>query len=98
MTVRIPGMEHALVYFTGELDASSAGRIDEVIARARSTSPASITADLSQVTFLGSAALSAFLQAWRDCAAVGTELRMRGPQRTVRRILDLTATARMFGV
>jgi anti-sigma B factor antagonist len=97
MYAALPDAEHGLVYFTGELDAASTGRIAELISRARASAPASITADMSQVTFLDSPALGALVQAWHDCAAVGTVLRIRAPQRAVQHVLDRTSTGHLLG-
>jgi anti-anti-sigma factor len=98
MNARIPDVDHALVYFSGELDAASAARIAEFIARAAAGAPKSITADLSQVPSMDSAALGAFVRAWHDCSAAGIELRMRAPQRRVRFVLDVTRTGTLFGL
>ena len=80
---------------SGELDVVSAPALTEAIS-AVAARFASVTLDLSAVTFMDGAGLSALLGARRRMLADGTLLQIRTPHHRVRHVLRLTNLEAFF--
>jgi anti-sigma B factor antagonist len=85
-TVRdLPGVH--IVALTGELDMDTAqGLSEELTAIAGST----VVVDLADLTFMDSSGISAVVTARNRIGQAGDELVVSRPQRTVRRVLEIT--------
>ena len=76
----------------GELDMTTAGTVDEAIARAAASgSPLEI--DLAEVDFIDGSGLSVLMDAESRARRSSHELRIVAASRSVRRLIDLTDTA-----
>ena len=89
----------AVITLTGEVDVANARGITmRVDAALTETKPTSIILHMSDVTFLDSTGLGAMISARAACTANDIELIVREPSMAVRKILQITATAQLFGV
>ena len=90
----------AVVAVTGEIDMASEAALREVVDSAleREPSPAEITIDLSEVSFLDSAGVRALLVCRGRAADRGARLLVRDPQPTVASVLQITRVNDLFGL
>jgi anti-sigma B factor antagonist len=91
------GAQAVRVGATGEIDAFTAPRLATALSEALSAGVFEITVDLQDVTFLDSAGVHAIAHAYRRARAAGTSLRVRSPQRGVRRTLELSGLWSLVG-
>jgi anti-sigma B factor antagonist len=84
-----PG-RYAVVRARGEIDLSNADELEATIVQGWEETHAPVVVDLSQVEFMGSNGLSALIVALNRLCDEGSELRLRRPSATVRRILEVT--------
>ena len=77
---------------TGDLDMSTAEKLDDAVRAAEATDAKRIVVDLSEVTFMDSSGLKLLLEANARSQANSNRLRLiRGPRR-VQRVFELTKT------
>ena len=77
---------------TGELDMSTADKLDDAVRAAETTDAKRIIIDLSEVTFMDSSGLKLLLEANARSQANSNRLRLiRGPRR-VQRVFEMTKT------
>ncbi len=80
-----------IVSLTGELDLSSADDLHHLlVTELDAAGVTSVTADLTGVTFLDSAALGALIRAYHHADDTGQHFYARNPTRAVHRVLDIT--------
>jgi anti-sigma B factor antagonist len=78
----------AVVRVTGEIDLSNAARLQDQLSLL--VGQGHVVVDLSEVTFIDSTGLTAFIVGHRRAAAAGTGLHLAGATGTVQRLLELT--------
>jgi anti-sigma B factor antagonist len=85
---------------TGEIDVNTAPVLADELeqAIAKVTPPASVVADLSDVTFLGSAGLAVLLGARARCESAGLRLRLVATGRPVLRSLEIAGVQELLPV
>lgn len=74
----------------GELDRAAAPLMRSELAAVVESRPPLVVVDLHEVTFVDAAGLGVLLRAARSLAAQGSRLVLASPQRTVRRVLEMT--------
>ena len=84
------GPGRTAVYLRGELDTSTAPRLQQLLDELRRDGQHRIVLDLSQVAFLGAAALSVFIRVDHALRAAGGALVLTRPTPMVQRILAIT--------
>ncbi|HVL94222.1 MAG TPA: STAS domain-containing protein [Solirubrobacteraceae bacterium] len=87
-----------VLVLVGELDLASAGRFRELAEEAAADAPGMVVADVSEVTFMDSTMLRELLRGHRELAEQGSRLVVAGAQASVRRLLELTGTDRLFAL
>ncbi len=80
----------AVIALSGELDAFDAPELREAFQTVLESTPAVIVLDLSAVTFLDSTVLGAIVGLLRRVREGGGELRTVLPDKTARRIFEIT--------
>jgi anti-sigma B factor antagonist len=85
---------HAVVALRGELDAAGAVCAAVAVTAAGDR----VIVDLSALKFIDCCALGALLRAQERARLAGGDVLLAAPQELVRRVLDLTGIADMFGV
>ncbi len=76
----------------GELDMATSPQLRDYL---RSLSGI-VVVDLSEVTFLDSSGLSAFVVAWKRLREESGDLRLRAPQTSVRQVIEITGLGEML--
>ncbi|MGW4485650.1 STAS domain-containing protein [Amycolatopsis sp. NPDC004368] len=84
------------VEVAGELDASTAPLLEAEFAEVLRRDPEALVADLADVTFCGSAGLSALLTLKFHCVTRDVRLQLV-PSRVVRRAIELTGLDEVLG-
>ena len=92
-TVRDDGVVRVVVH--GELDLSTAPVLDAALV-APEAAGARVTLDLSDMGFMDSSGLAVLIGARRRADDEGLDLTVSGPNDHVRKLLDLTGTARFI--
>ncbi|MCQ8191119.1 STAS domain-containing protein [Streptomyces rugosispiralis] len=85
-----------VVLVNGEVDYETSPVMSAVLRNALRESAEGVDVDLSAVRFWDCSALNALLRLRREALAHGKTVIVRSPSRTVRRVLGLTGTARLF--
>ncbi len=85
-----------VVRVTGEFDADEADAVTAALAAPRDGAALATVVDLGEVTFADSSLLQALLTARQDHATAGLPFVLMAVSPLVRRLLDLTDTARVF--
>lgn len=84
-----------VLVMAGEIDLATSGQFRAVVDEAL-VEKSSLVADMAEVAFMDSTMLRELLRAHRDLEAAGRRFVLAAPQAPVRRLLDLTGTARLF--
>jgi anti-sigma B factor antagonist len=89
-----------LVSVAGEIDMDTAPPMEEALVAAAEHATAStpLLLDLREVSFLGSAGLNLMVACHQRCRAAGTSLVVVAPQRSVARVLRITAVDTVLNV
>jgi len=74
----------------GELDMATAPLLARSLSTTLDTGPSSVALDLSELTFVDSTGLNAFVTASRRADRIGCSFTLRSPRRAVLRTLRLT--------
>lgn len=85
-----------VIRISGDLDAQTAGRLDEVIAAQRTAGRSEIVLDLAGLDFLDSSGLRSMVLARGPAGDVRVEL--RSPSSSVLRLLDITGLTEVFDI
>ena len=88
---------HVLVIPSGELDIAEKGRLDDLFEAATQVS-SHLIADLSDVTFLDSTALSSILRWHQTAEVLGGELVLTGVSLRIRTLLEITQLDKVLEV
>lgn len=88
----------AVMYFSGAADITTVPDIRNALARALQDSAAHVVCDLSNLDFVCSAALGAFISAEREARSTGCFLRLVHPQRRIAEIFTTTQLDRLFSI
>lgn len=91
------GERASVLVASGELDIASSSRLCEATNEAAESSP-DVTLDLSAVTFIDCAALSALLRSRKALKQRGGVLTLRSPHRSVLYLLRLAALEHAFPI
>src|SRR5438874_10912065 len=83
-----------VIAVSGELDMSSAGRLEEVVGAAIAAGPEKLIFDRSGLRFMDSAGIAVLLRA----AAKVAVIELREPSPPVRRVLELTGLEGVLSV
>ena len=75
-----------VVHLVGELDLAYASQVRDAL---RPLAGSTVVLDLSRLTFVDAAGISAILAVRRDVLAAGHELRIRGAHGPVRRVFEV---------
>ncbi|GAA2401073.1 MULTISPECIES: STAS domain-containing protein [Streptomyces] len=94
--IETPVGDVRVVRVTGECDADEADAVTAALSAPRAGGAAATVADLGGVTFADSSLLHALLTARQGHAAAGMPFVLVAVSPLVRRLLDLTDTARVF--
>jgi anti-sigma B factor antagonist len=90
------GGARVVVRVSGELDALTAPHLEAFVTGRSLAGCTVLELDLADVSSIASAGLSALLELRRWCQQRGIELRLRGAQRSVWRVFELTGLHRVF--
>lgn len=91
LTTEIRGSKsHALVLLTGELDASTAGKLYEELAQISREGVMHVALDLTALEFIDSTGISVIIAEHKRAASSGGELVILTPHRNVRRVFEVT--------
>jgi anti-sigma B factor antagonist len=82
---------------TGHIDLATAGGFAVAIHAALSGGARSIIVDLAGIRFVDSSGICAFVRARKRAAAQGTDLKIRGAQRAVHRVLKTSGVIEFLG-
>ncbi|WP_262699724.1 MULTISPECIES: STAS domain-containing protein [Streptomyces] len=96
LTDSYPEGPRKVVVVNGEVDYETAPVMSAALRDALRDSAEGVDVDLSAVRFWDCSALNALLRLRRDALAHGKTVIVRSPSRTVRRVLGLTGTSRLF--
>ena len=93
LSVEVARDEHRLAIIPiGDLDMSTAAKLDDAVRAAEATDAKLIVIDLSQVTFMDSTGLKLLLEAGARARANSNRLRLIRGSRRVQRVFELTKT------
>ena len=89
LQIRVQNMQGpAVVRLTGEIDLSNVDRLQDQLSLL--VEQGHVVIDLSEVSFIDSTGLTAFIVAHRRATAADTRLHLAGATGTVQRLLELT--------
>ena len=93
LAVEVARDEHRLAIIPiGDLDMSTAAKLDDAVRAAEATHAKRIVIDLSEVTFMDSTGLKLLLEAGARARANSNRLRLIRGSRRVQRVFELTKT------
>jgi anti-anti-sigma factor len=87
--IEVNGVNQAVVYAAGEIDASTLSALQGALAGALEQS-SSVVLDMGGVTFMDSSGLGALLGSHRAAQQTGGSFLVRRPSHGVRRVLSMT--------
>ena len=87
---------HTVLFVTGDLDSATAPDLESFLETRTLSGCTVLEVDLAGVTIMASAGLGALLAVRRECDRRGIDLRLRGAQRSVARVFDLTGLSPIF--
>jgi|1186.fasta_scaffold108626_3 anti-sigma B factor antagonist len=88
----------ATVRLLGELDGTSAPDLQSAALGALSDGASSLVLDCSELTFVDSAGLNVFLEAYRSADAQDGSVKIVHPSETLLRLLQVTGLTEHFGI
>jgi len=87
-----------VIDLSGEIDVSHAPRLRELLGELITAGPGQLLINLSGVAFIDSSGLGVLIAAHRKAQEAGGVLGLADPQPSVRRVLELTRTNRVFQI
>lgn len=97
LSVEVARDEHRLAIIPiGELDMSTAAKLDEAVRAAEATDAKRIVIDLSELTFMDSTGLKLLLEASARARANSNRFRLIRGSRRVQRVFELTKTEELL--
>jgi anti-sigma B factor antagonist len=88
----------ALIAVTGEIDLTSAPRLDDEITNLIDGSATAVVIDLAGVSFMDSTGLRVLLKASKLLASAGGMLEIKNPSEPVQRLLEVSGLNTHFSV
>ncbi|GGS38580.1 MULTISPECIES: STAS domain-containing protein [Actinokineospora] len=99
METKTEGADPIVISVSGEVDLATAADLERTLSETMAgSSAATIEVDLSQVEFMDSAGLRVLVAARKQAEDAGRTLRLRAPHERVRRIIEITGLAPVFGL
>ncbi|SDC30145.1 STAS domain-containing protein [Actinokineospora iranica] len=99
MEITSVGVDPVVVSVTGEVDLATAPDLERALETALSQPEATgVRVDLSGVEFMDSAGLRVLVAARRNAETAGQSLVLHAPHDRVRRIIEITGLAEVFGL
>jgi len=101
LSVVVQELHHAIlvIHIIGEVDMATGPALQDHVDRVLATRPQRLIIDLSQVSFMGSTALSVLLNARHVAAQQDTTVQLRGTDRRAVAVpLRITGVDRLFDV
>lgn len=99
METRTEGADPIVITVSGEVDLATAADLERALSEAMTgTDAATIDVDLAGVEFMDSAGLRVLVAARKQAEDAGRTLRLRSPHERVRRIIEITGLAAVFGI
>jgi anti-sigma B factor antagonist len=96
ITVEANGHD-VILTLRGEFDMTRVTEFDEAVAAVLTATPATLTLDVTGLTFIDSRGIGALVGAWRQARAAAVTLVVEGPPApNVRRVLELTGVDDLF--
>lgn len=89
---------HAVATLPDEIDLLSSGQVRQALDHALAEGATVLVADMTETTFCASEGVRVLLDAHAAAGRAGAQLRIAGPGRRVRRILQLTGVGRVLDV
>ena len=90
--------DEATVTVQGEIDLLEAAQLREQLLKLVDTGSTSLIVDLTGVTFIGSTGIGALIAGHNRVREVGGTLTLRGPSRSVLRVMEITALDKVFPI
>ena len=99
METRTEGADPIVITVSGEVDLATAADLERALSEAMTgTEATTIEVDLAGVEFMDSAGLRVLVAARKQAEDAGRTLRLRSPHERVRRIIEITGLAAVFGI
>lgn len=99
METKTEGADPIVITVSGEVDLATAADLERALSEALTgTDATTIEVDLSGVEFMDSAGLRVLVAARKQAEDAGRTLRLRSPHERVRRIIEITGLAAVFGL
>lgn len=99
MEINSVGLDPVIVLVEGEVDLATSPRLEQALDEALSAAGATgVCVDLSKVEFMDSAGLRVLVAARRRADDSGLSMTLREPHDRVRRIIEITGLAEVFGL
>jgi anti-sigma B factor antagonist len=90
--------DKAVLSLRGEMDVYSAARLRNELNEVLTQGAVDVVLDLEELGFTDSTGLGVMARASRRLHSVGGQLRLRSPQRSFRRVLEITGMAQVFTI
>lgn len=88
----------AVVQLCGELDASTAPRLDELLASLADEGVRNVTLELADLDFIDSTGVRTFVLGLKRLRQQGGDLGLRSPRPSTRKVLEITGLTSLFRV
>ncbi|PPK67512.1 STAS domain-containing protein [Actinokineospora auranticolor] len=98
MEINSSGTDPVVVEVTGEVDLATAPQLEQALDDALAQPGGGVRVDLSGVEFMDSAGLRVLVAALRKAEESGRSLVLDSPHERVRRIIEITGLAEVFGL
>jgi anti-sigma B factor antagonist len=90
--------DKAVMELRGEMDVYSAARLRDRLNDVFTQGAVDIVLDLGELDFVDSTGLGVMARASRHARGAGGDVRLRSPQRSIRRVLEITGMAKVFTI
>ncbi len=90
--------ERAVAAVHGEVDVSSAAQLREGLYQLLADGRRDLTVDLVGMTFIDSTGLGVLVGVLKRAREAGGELTLRGPNKSARKVLEISGLARIVGL
>lgn len=90
--------DKAVLSLRGEMDVYSAARLRNELNEVLTQGAVDVVLDLKELGFTDSTGLGVMARASRRLQSIGGQLRLRSPQRSFQRVLEITGMAQVFTI
>lgn len=90
--------DHGVIILSGEVDAFSAGPLDDALGEAVARDATDVVVDLAGLTFMDSGGLNVFIRHYKPLDAQGRRLVLRDPHPGVARALYIAGMDTVFDI